>query len=407
MEKRKSDMNRRTRVFVAGGGPVGAVAAYRLAEMGIDVTLVELGADCPEDMRASTFHPPSIEMMEDLGILPELLADGLKAPLYQYRNRRTGNVIELDMGEIADVTPHPYRLQCEQYKLARLLTARLASHPHGNVLFQRRLLSYEQDATGVTIHVESPIELETYRADYLIGADGANSTVRKWMGVQFDGFTYPERFLTLSTDYPVEEHFDRLANVNYMADAQEWCVLLRVPTLWRVLVPAAATEDDATLLSDAKKSRVFDGLVGNGADVHTYHRTVYRVHQRVADRFRDGRVVLIGDAAHLNNPLGGFGMNSGIHDAWNLTTKLRDILLDGGEANALLDHYERQRRTVAMEFVQTQTIQNKAQLETTDDVGRSAQEEKLEALMGDLETRRDYMTRQAMIQSITREKAIT
>lgn len=393
-------------MFIAGAGPVGAVAAYRLAEMGIDVTLIELGADCPEDMRASTFHPPSIEMMEELGVLPELLAMGLKAPLYQYRNRRSGHVIELDLGEIADVTPHPYRLQCEQFKLARLLTERLANHPHGQVLFQRRLLHYEQDATGVTVHVESPIALETYRADYLIGADGANSTVRKWMGVQFEGFTYAERFLTLSTAYPVEQHFGGLANVNYMADAQEWCVLLRVPTLWRVLVPAAADEDDAALLSDAKKSRVFDGLVGSGADIQTYHRTLYRVHQRVADRFRDGRVALIGDACHLNNPLGGFGMNSGLHDAWNLTAKLRDILLDNADADALLSHYERQRRTVAMEFVQTQTMQNKAQLEAPDDGGRSAQERKLEALLANGEARRDYMTRQAMIQSIAREKEI-
>ncbi|MBA4354956.1 MAG: monooxygenase, partial [Novosphingobium sp.] len=163
MQKKDSDMVRRTRVLIAGAGPVGAVTAYRLAEMGIDVTLIELGADCPEDMRASTFHPPSIEMMAELGILPELLATGLKAPIYQYRNRQSGHVIELDLGEIADVTPHPYRLQCEQYKLARLLTERLANHPHAQVLFQRRLLHYDQDATGVTIHVESPIELETYR----------------------------------------------------------------------------------------------------------------------------------------------------------------------------------------------------------------------------------------------------
>lgn len=406
MQKKDSDMVRRTRVLIAGAGPVGAVTAYRLAEMGIDVTLIELGADCPEDMRASTFHPPSIEMMAELGILPELLATGLKAPIYQYRNRQSGHVIELDLGEIADVTPHPYRLQCEQYKLARLLTERLANHPHAQVLFQRRLLHYDQDATGVTIHVESPIELETYRADYLIGADGANSTVRKWMGVQFDGFTYPERFLTLSTAYPIEEHFDRLANVNYMADAQEWCVLLRVPTLWRVLVPASAGENDAELLSDAKKTRVFDGLIGDGANIQTYHRTLYRVHQRVADRFRDGRVVLVGDACHLNNPLGGFGMNSGLHDAWNLTTKLRDIILDHADADALLDHYERQRRTVATEFVQAQTIQNKALLEAPDDGGRSVQERKLEMLLNDKEARRDYMMRQAMIQSIARERAI-
>lgn len=399
-------MTVKTRVLIAGAGPVGAVTAYRLAEMGIDVVLIEANAGCPEDMRASTFHPPSLDMMEELGILDELLAQGLKAPVYQYRNRRSGNIIQLDLTEIADVARYPFRLQCEQYKLARLLTDRLADHPHGQVLFNRRLLHVEQGASGVVVQVEGPMEVERFECDYLIGADGANSTVRKWLNVQFNGFTYPERFLTLSTAYPVEQHFEGLANVNYMADAEEWCVLLRVPTLWRVLVPANAGETDASLLSDAKKTQVFNGLVGDGAAVATYHRTLYRVHQRVAETFRRGRVMLVGDAAHLNNPLGGFGMNSGLHDAWNLTTKLREIYQDGADADARLAHYDRQRRTVASEFVQEQTIQNKAAMEASAGGGKTAQEMKLERLVGNDALRRTYLMRQAMILSLRREAEI-
>ena len=400
-------MTTRTRVVVAGAGPVGSVAAYRLAQMGIEVILLEPNARCPEDMRASTFHPPSLDMMEEMGVLEELVANGLKAPVYQYRNRRSGNVISLDMGDIADVARHPYRLQCEQFKLARLLTGRLADHHYGRVLFHRRLLSYDQNSTGVTVHVESPQAIETYRCDYLIGADGASSTVRKWSGLEFDGFTYPERFLTLSTDYPVQEHHAGLALVNYMSDASEWCVLLRVPTLWRLLVPAHETESDAALLSDAKKTAVFDGLVPDGSSVETYHRTLYRVHQRVARSFRHGRVLLVGDAAHLNNPLGGFGMNSGIHDAWNLTGKLRAILLEGAAADPLLDRYDRQRRTVATEFVQAQTIKNKQAMEAVgEDGGKSPQERRMEKLASNLELRREYMIQQAMIRSLEREREI-
>ena len=400
-------MTTRTRVIVAGAGPVGSVAAYRLAQMGIDVLLLEPNTHCPEDMRASTFHPPSLDMMEAMGVLDDLVADGLKASVYQYRNRRSGNVISLDMSDIADVARHPYRLQCEQFKLARLLTGRLADHPCGQALFQHRLLSYEQDSTGVTVHVESPLAIDTYRCDYLIGADGASSTVRKWTGLQFDGFTYAERFLTLSTDYPVHEHHPGLALVNYMSDASEWCVLLRVPALWRVLVPAHETESDSTLLGDAKKTAVFDGLVPDGSSVTTYHRTLYRVHQRVARSFRHGRVLLVGDAAHLNNPLGGFGMNSGIHDAWNLTDKLRDILLEAADADALLERYDRQRRTVASEFVQAQTIRNKQAMEAaTEDGAKSPQEQHMERLASDLELRREYMIQQAMIRSLEREREI-
>ena len=399
-------MIQRTQVVVAGAGPVGGVLAYRLAEMGIDVVLIEPTAYPAEDMRASTFHPPSLEMMQQLGVLDEMLADGLKAPVYQYRNRRSGHVISLDMTDIADMTPYPFRLQCEQYKLARILAKRLDGHKHGRVLFQHRLLSFEQDSDGVTVHVESPLAVEHFRCDYLIGADGASSTVRKWLEVEFDGFTYPERFLTLSTAYPIHEHYQGLANVSYMSDAQEWCVLLKVPKLWRVLVPSQLEESEEDLLSEAKKTAVFNGLVPDGAAIKTYHRTIYRVHQRVARNFRRGRVLLAGDAAHLNNPLGGFGMNSGIHDAWNLTDKLGEIMLNGGNSEALLDHYERQRKTIANEFVQAQTIKNKQAMEAASDGGPSPQERQMDKLAADLDMRREYMMHQAMIRSLEREKEI-
>lgn len=394
------------RVIVVGAGPVGAVAAYRLAQAGINTLLIDANAGCPEDMRASTFHPPTLEMMAELGVLTELEAIGLKAPVYQYRNRRSGNIIELDLGEIGDATPYPYRLQCEQYKLSRLLTGRLAAHPHGEVRFQRRVLTIAQDDDGVSVTAEGPIAIERYRADYVIAADGANSTIRKWLGIEFDGFTYPERFLTLSTTFPIETRIPGLAKVNYVADAQEWCVLLRVPELWRVLVPAPDAESDAALLADATKDRVFAGLLGDATPVDTYHRTIYRVHQRVARQFRRGRVLLAGDSAHLNNPLGGFGMNSGVHDAWNLTGKLRAIINDAAAADPLLNRYERQRRTITQQFVQAQTISNKQMLEAAGADGPPPQERKLEALLSDTGQRRDYLLRQAMILSLRDEAAI-
>ncbi len=390
---------------MVGAGPVGAFAAYRLARMGIDTILIEALPNCPEDMRASTFHPPSIEMLDALELSEALIADGLKAPVYQYRDRRSGQTIELDMTELSEVTPHPYRLQCEQYKLARLASARLDAHPCGTALFSHRLLAFEQDDTGVTVQVETPMAVEQIRCDYMIGADGANSTVRKWTGIGFNGFTWPESFLTLSTAYPIEQHIKGLANVNYVADATEWCVLLRVPTLWRMLVPApGGTGID--YLSDAYKSGVFDRLVGDGKAVETYHRTLYRVHQRVAETFRQGRVLLAGDAAHLNNPLGGFGMNSGLHDAWNLTGKLEQILIGGEPADPLLDRFDRQRRTISHEFIQSQTIQNKEAMESTDVDGRSLQESKLRALLDDKEARMRHLLAQGMFTSLRREAEI-
>jgi len=394
----------RVQVLVCGAGPVGVVAANRLAQAGIDVLLVEARADCAEDMRASTFHPPSLEMMEALGFRETLEAQGLKAPIYHYRNRRTGEVLSFDLTEIGDATPYPYRLQCEQFKLARLGVARLAESPHGQVRFQRRLVHFEQDANGVTVHAETPTDLETYRADYVIAADGANSIVRKWLNVEFEGFTYPEKFLTLSTTWPMENHFDNVAYVNYMADAAEWCVLLRTPSVWRVLVPAHEQDPDDILLSDDKKNSVFQGLMGDGEAVQTYHRTIYRVHQRVVEQFNHGRVLLVGDAAHLNNPLGGFGMNSGIHDAWNATDKLIEILQHGGDAEALLDRFDRQRRTITNDFVQAQTKRNKQALESP--THQADFQANLAAVLAEDGRRREYLLEQAMIRSLEREAAI-
>lgn len=405
MRTGKSTMEQ-TQVLIAGAGPVGATAGFVLARAGIDVILVESLPSCPEDMRASTLHPPTLDMLDELGVLDELEEKGLRAPRYQYRNRKTGSIIEFDFGELGDVSAHPYRLQCEQYKLARLMTGKLEAMNSGSVRFNRRILSYTQDSDGVCIFIENPIAIEQIRADYLIGADGANSIVRKWTGVPFEGFTYPERFLTLSTRYPIEQHFDGLASVNYVADDDEWCVLLRVPELWRVMVPTDISIPAEALISDANKNAIFDRLTGNGAEIETHHRTLYRVHQRVAASFHHGRVLLVGDAAHLNNPLGGFGMNSGLHDVWNLTAKLRDILLDRRTAEPALAQYDRQRRTIATSFVQAQTIANKQLLEIDGGEDSRSREQKMAEIANDPVKRRAYMIRQSMYESLAEESLI-
>ncbi|AXB79439.1 NAD(P)/FAD-dependent oxidoreductase [Novosphingobium sp. P6W] len=393
----------RCQVAIAGAGPVGTVMATLLAQAGIDVVVIETGHDCAQDLRASTFHPPTLEMLDQIGITPMLLEKGLKAPVFHWRDRQSGEVIDFDLAEISDVSRYPFRIQCEQYHLSRALASGLEKQGNAQVRFGSRLLALEEDAEGVNLAIETMTGIERLRCEYLIGADGANSVVRKWLGIEFDGFTYAERFLCLSTEFDIAAHLPNLAWVNYVSDPDEWLVLLRVPSLWRVLVPTDGTLSDDELRSDAMKDAIFGRLVGDGSMVQTRHRTLYRVHQRVAKSFREGRVLLAGDAAHLNNPLGGFGMNSGVHDAFNLFEKLLPVLkgqVSAAVADENLALYDRQRREVTHSFTQTQTKENMAMIRGGQDDAHKRRREAMMAIKQDDTARRAYMMRQAMYESL-------
>jgi len=393
-----------TQVIIAGAGPVGTFAAYFLAQSGIDVIVLESAPDCMEDMRASTFHPPTLEMLDDIGIAEDLIIRGLKAPVYQYRDRQTGERHEFDFSELENDTRFPFRLQCEQFKMAGLLADKLDAHPRADMRFRSRVVAFSQSSDGVEVHVETPTDIRKITADYLIAADGANSIIRKWLGVEFDGFTYPEKFLTLSTTTPLQDYFEGLSWVNYVADPDEWCVLLKVPSVWRVLVPATGIPDEE-LLTDENKTKVFDRLIGDGSSVVTNHRTIYNVHQRVATKFNHGRVMLIGDAAHLNNPLGGFGMNSGIHDAASVGEALLDIFNSNADPAQCLDAFDAERRAITHDFIQRQTIRNKMMLEADSAAAQKAYSAELKAIKNDDGRRREFLLNQSMLNNFRLKQA--
>ncbi|MEO0412228.1 MAG: FAD-dependent monooxygenase [Pseudomonadota bacterium] len=394
-----------TQVVVAGSGPVGSIAAWWLAEQGIDVVLLEAGADCHADLRASTFHPPTLEMLEESGVTDMLLDRGLKAPVFHFRDRERDEIFGLDLTELEDKTKYPYRVQCEQFHMARKVADMIDKHGRADMKFSHRVTYFEQDDEGVTVYAETPYDVQKIRAQYLIGADGASSIVRKLLGTEFDGFTYPEKFLCLTTPEPLEDYFQDLAWVNYVSDPDMWQVILRVPSLWRVLVPVSEDEDDEYLLSDENRDRVFKELLKTDKEIETKHRTMYRVHQRVAKNFRDNRVFIIGDAAHLNNPLGGFGMNSGIHDARNLTEKLGKVINDKANED-LLDLFDRQRRTVTHSFTQAQTKSNMEMMRSGWGAERDNKRNEMLNLANDKDLRRQFLLKQSMFKSLEDAAAI-
>jgi 3-(3-hydroxy-phenyl)propionate hydroxylase len=393
-------------VLIAGAGPVGMMSALALGRAGIRVTLLESAAGLNRDLRASTFHPPTLDMLAKYGLTSSLIEQGLVARFTQQRDRTQGVIAEFDLSQLAGLTDHPFRLQCEQWKLTDLILAQLTQLPHVSVEFDSRVESVSQTANSVSVHTRQGDQLQTLHGDYLIGADGAWSAVRTQLGIAFEGYTYPERFLVVSTPFEYADHMPQLSYVNYCSDPHEWCVLLRVPTLWRVLFPTKEDETDEQVLTDESVQTRLQRLLPQSEDYTVVHRTLYKVHQRVAQHFRQGRVFLAGDAAHINNPLGGMGMNGGIHDAMNLCEKLTAVLLQGAHTE-VLDLYEKQRRTIAIEYINASTARNKKEIEERDPVLRQKNHDELRALAADPASSLAYLRKTSMIDALERAKALT
>jgi 2-polyprenyl-6-methoxyphenol hydroxylase-like FAD-dependent oxidoreductase len=399
-------MNPEERVFIAGAGPVGLTAAADLVRRGVPVTVFEAAPGLSEESRASTFHPSTLDMLDEQGFAGDLIAQGLVAPTIQYRSKREV-IAAFDFSAISDLTRHPYRLQAEQFKLTRIICAKLAGHPHFSVEFGRRLVGVSQDAGSVTVELEGVNGREQRCARWLIGADGASSRVRRALDLAFEGFTWPERFLVVGTPFDFDAVIDDLASVTYVADPTQWHFLLRIPQIWRVMFPVPPGVSDEDAVGPAFVQASLDGVVtdkGVAPGVtrdDIVHLTLYRVHQRVAATFRAGRVFLAGDAAHVNNPLGGMGMNGGIHDALNLAERLARVWRNEAP-EAELDRYDRQRRGVTLEYVQQHTIRNKRNLEARDPAEQARFRDDMRRIAENPDLTRDYLARVGMIASLAR-----
>jgi len=401
-------MAARSPVIVVGAGPVGLVAALGLARQGIPVIVLEAEDGLTHDLRAGTFHPPTLEMMAPLGLTDPLLAMGIRVPLWQMRDRRAGIVAQFDLGLLAHDTPYPFRLHCEQHKLTPVARDLLALLPRTEIRFGCRLVDVAQNADGVVATVETPDGPAEIAGSYLIGADGGRSAARKALDITFEGFTWPERFLVVSTRYDLAPHgFTENA---YVADPDEWVALFKMPDtgppgLWRLAIPTDTALPEEVVLSDDFVEARMQGFLPRPERYEIAYKSIYRVHQRVARTFRAGRCLLAGDAAHVNNPLGAMGLNSGIHDAVNLSAKL-GALWRGERGDAALDHYDRQRRLIAVDYVQAITIRNKRLLEERDDAVRAARLDELRRTAADPRLAHEFLLKSSMIASVHQADAI-
>jgi 3-(3-hydroxy-phenyl)propionate hydroxylase len=401
-------MNRtHNRIIVAGGGPVGAVATLLLARAGIPVTMIERASDVVLDYRASTFHPPTLDLLEESGITAALVEMGLVCPTVQIRDRESGKVAEFDVTRLKNETRHPYRLQCEQFKLVGWVYKALAKMPGVDLRFGHEVTALRQsddEVAAEAVHVEGG-ERATVRGDVLIGCDGGRSTVRKLMDVPFPGLTYPEHFLIAGTRFDFRAHMPDIASVNYTADPVRWFMLLQIPDMWRILVPVAPEVKPEDAVSDESLQSSLQNILPRSGDYDIVVRAIYRVHQRVAETYRRGRVFLAGDAAHLNNPLGGMGLNGGLHDVISLTDRIAAWWHGRAEAT-ILDGYEPQRRPEAINAIHAITARNKKLLEERDPAVRARNLAEMRRTAADPELSYRYLLDSAMISSLRRSGMI-
>ena len=392
-------------VLIAGAGPVGLTAALVLADAGVTVQVFEAEADVIDDLRASTFHPPTLDMLERFGITADLIAQGLVCPHWQIRLHPGGERAVFDLSVLEGETRHPYRLQCEQWKLSRALLARLQHHPKVELRFATSVTALTQDAGGVALTIEAAGRGETVHGDWLIGADGARSVVRKAVGLEFDGQTYPETTLLATTRFPFEDHLEGLSNVSYCWKAGGNFSLLKVPGRWRVSIYPREDMSIEEQLSPANIEAALQEIVPRTQAYEVLEARPYRVHQRIVERYRVGRVFLAGDAAHLNSPAGGMGMNGGVHDAFNLAEKLAAVMA-GGVDEKLLDLYDLQRRPVARDQILAQADRNRARMREKDDAKRREMLAGMQALIADRGKLKAHLLKTSMIEGL-RQAALT
>jgi 3-(3-hydroxy-phenyl)propionate hydroxylase len=391
---------------VVGAGPVGSIMAYSLVRRGIPVTLIDQLVEPEIECRAASCHPPTIAMLDDLDLLEPGLEQGLVSPVFNYLDRPTGEIVAtFDIGKMRTPPKHPYVLQWEQYKITKTVVDRLRDHPLADLKLGRRLTALADHGDRVTLTLEDQEGgSETVDGAYVVGCDGGRSTVRKLCGISFDGFTWEERFIKIDTHFDFFSLNEKLSNRNYFSDPDRWLNLFKARGpdgggLWRAVSPALPDQTDEQLISpEAVEARLQLFCPKAGAyEIATV--ASYNVHQRVAETFNRGRVLLAGDAAHVNNPVGGMGMNGGIHDAVNLAEKLEAIFA-GAAADSLLDRYSAERRKAQVDYIQAQSIQNKETLGEKDPVIRAAKLDNIRRIGADQDLHDAFIRRACLIDSL-------
>ena len=346
-------------IIIMGAGPVGLTLAHQAALQGVNVTVLESEAQVSRQLRASTFHPPTLDLLAPSGITQVLIDKGRITPSLQIRLHEGGEHVTFDLSVLRDDTGHPYRLQCEQLVLSEELERRLLTLPQVTMLRGVTVESVGQvlNRAWVTLAGSG----ERLECDYLVGCDGAHSIVRKAIGASFEGSVYPDINLLVTTPFDFDGLLPDLAGVNYIWQDSGNYSLLHLPNLWRISLHPTSGQPLEAEAQPKRIQRRLQELFPDAGPFDLAEIRPYRVHKRLASRWRLNRLLIAGDAAHLNNPKGGMGMNGGIHDAFCLADLLVQRL--NGAPDAVLDGYERQRLPVVRDDIIGQADKNHSRMQ--------------------------------------------
>lgn len=384
-------------ILIIGAGPVGLSLALSLALKGLHVEVFEADEELNTQIRASTFHPKTLELFEGWGVIDEVIKHGYTVDRLQYWERASRTIIaDFNYQSIAKDTKYPYRLQCPQHIATRVLKPKVEATQTGKVHMGHKFISFEDCGTHVKAKFETEDGIIEKEGSYLCGADGTHSTVRKQLHIGFQGKTYEDRFLLIGSDLNTNDLLPNAAQVCYVFDPQEWVIILNLPDIVRVVFRMQNEEDEAVAMKEENLRKRISNFFGKVPDYKIKTTQLYRVHQRVADTFRVGRAILVGDSAHNNNPSGGMGMNSGIHDAANLTEKF--VRIWNGESDSILDDYSNERRKYAIESVQLYSDQQYKNMAMTSDEERAKRNESLAEIAKDPKKAREYLLKASMLE---------
>jgi 2-polyprenyl-6-methoxyphenol hydroxylase-like FAD-dependent oxidoreductase len=370
-------------VLIVGAGPTGLVTALGLAKAGAEITVIDCAPEVAASPRATVYLPSTLKVLDELGVLADARQLGLTGYELDVHFKLTGHIGRNDYRLISDLTPYAYRLHFGQHDLAHMVLRHLLALPRTRVQWNTVFDGLSDETDAVVVRLRDPGDTRTLDFDWVIGADGASSAVRRAIGASFDGFTWPETFMATNIYYDFESC--GYAYSNLMADAHDWAVIVRLDKeehFWRV-----SYGERSDLSEEQRLERIaerFKHFMPQATPWHLDRANSYRVHQRSASTYRAGRVLLAGDAAHATNPIGGLGLTSGIQDASTLIQCLSAVIA-GEAADDILDWYAYERRRCFLEVVNPSATEFKRRAQETDATRRLEDEANFRAMQDDRE----------------------